>query len=102
MYRPSALPKRAEHLELDPLAGVVLPDQLRAAELDPLPEARSGPVVHHWRLRSSVSNSAGSRDGMSPPEAAMLCRFSTTASSSVLRVPRRRFSLASAAEKLPL
>ena len=32
----------------------------------------------------------------------MLWRFSTTASSSLRRVPRKRFSLASAAEKLPL
>ena len=46
-----------------------------------------GPVVHHCRLRSSVMNSTGSREGISWPAAAIACTFASTAPSSVLRVP---------------
>ncbi len=47
----------------------------------------SGSVVHHCRLRSSVRNTAGSRDGISSPALAIAWTFASTAPSSSLRVP---------------
>ena len=60
-------------------------------------EASSEPLVHHVRLRSSVRNSAGSREGMNPPAAAIACTFATTAPSSLRRVPLSFFSELTAA-----
>src|ERR1700722_10190087 len=54
------------------------------------PDPSSGSVVHHCRLRSSVTKINGSREGVNEPAAAIDWTFAITAPSSARRVPLSR------------
>ncbi len=81
------LAEGAQHLELDALARVVLPHQLRPGNSTRCAAGEQGALVHHCRLAASVAISAGRRDAVSWWEAAMSCIVTVTDSSSLRRVP---------------
>ena len=87
-----SLPKFASGWICSPSPGTYCHTSSEPSKDTRAPEASNGPSFHHSRLRAIVSHSAGSRDAVSAPRAAMPSTVASTPAMSWRRRPLKRFT----------